>query len=322
MVLMFPGQGSQYRNMGSDFLDANSSYREYFKISSEIAEIDLLKIIGGSGQENLLDDTRFGQISIYTLSCALNDYIINDLSINKEYIDTVLGHSLGEYGALYSCGTYDFRQGAELVGYRGMIMSQANRDMKGMMAAILGTEADIIEDVLSRFTGKVFIANYNDYRQIVISGYQDAVKEAIEELKFKGVKKIIPLKVGVASHCPLMKQVSEKLGRFVENNVEFNDMNLPFFSTTEVVYRDKKDIKKTLTGQLTSPIRWIDSIRYMLGRNINIFVEVGPGTVLSGLVGRIAAKDGKEITLLNTNGMEDIENLKSTLKEEGIVNEA
>lgn len=319
---MFPGQGSQYQDMGGEFLGANSKYRRYFEISSEIVGKDILKIISGRDKDNSLDNTRFSQISIYSLSCALNNYIVNDLFINRECIDTVLGHSLGEYSALYSCGAYSFEQGAKLVGYRGKIMSEADRSAKGMMAAVLGTGISIIEDVLGGFKDRVFVANYNDYLQIVISGYEDAVGEAIKELKSRGVRKIIPLKVGIASHCPLMKEVSDKLVRFIEENVKLTDMNLPFFSTTEVAYRDRNDIKKTLTGQLTGPIRWVDSIEYLLEKGVAIFVEVGPGEVLSGLVSRIAQRSGKDIIILNTNKMEDIENLKNALKKEGIINEA
>lgn len=322
IVFMFPGQGSQYRGMGSEFLNTYSSYEEYFEISSKIIGTDLLKIINGTGDNNLLDNTRYSQISIYTLSCVLNDYILNSLSISKAYIDTVMGHSLGEYSALYSSGAYDFKQGAELVGYRGMVMSETNKTDRGMMAAVLGTDVHLIEEVVKGFKGRVFIANYNDYQQIVISGYEDAVKEAIENLKLKGSKKIIPLKVGIASHCPLMNNASDEVGRFIDNNINFKDMNLSFFSTTEVDYINKKNIKGTLTGQLTNPIRWVESIEYMLEKGVSIFIEVGPGTVLSGQVRRIARENCREVTVLNTDKMKDIENLKKILKEEGIIDEA
>jgi [acyl-carrier-protein] S-malonyltransferase len=322
IALMFPGQGSQYIGMSSEFLDANESYRKYFDISSEVTGKDILEITRGGSKDNALDGARFSQISIYTLSCALNDYILNDLSIKKEYIYTVLGHSLGEYGALYSSGAYDFKQGAALVGYRSMIMSETNRGERGMMAAVLGTEINVIRDVLENFTDRVFIANYNDCSQIVISGYESAVMEAIEKLKSKGAKKIIPLKVGIASHSPLMKRVSDELGKYIEQNIVFMDMRFPFFSTTEVTYRRKDDLKKTLTGQLVNPIRWIDSIEYLLENGTDIFIEVGPGSVLSGLVGRIARRSGMVVTVLKTDRVEDIENLQSVLEKEGIINEA
>jgi [acyl-carrier-protein] S-malonyltransferase len=241
--------------------------------------------------------------------------------LEKTLIGTVLGHSLGEYSALYSGGSFTFKQGAELVNYRSKCMSTANRSIKGMMAAILGANINLIKNVLKDFEGKVFIANYNDYSQAVISGYKDSVEEAIKSLKKRGVKRIIPLKVGAASHCPLMKEVSEKLGMFIDKKVEFMDLSLPFFSTTDVAYRNKHDIAKVLTCQLTNPIRWMDSIRCLLDTNTDFFIEVGPGKVLSGLVKRIAEVNGKKVTILNTDKMEDIDYMEKSLREEGLISE-
>jgi [acyl-carrier-protein] S-malonyltransferase len=322
IALMFPGQGSQYRDMGKDFLEANNYYKKFFKISSEIAGKDLLEVIDSRSRSNLLDNTRFSQISIYTLSCAINDYLFNSISIDKNRIAAVTGHSLGEYSALYSAGAYGFKEGAELVGYRGIVMGDENRSQNGMMAAILGMDKMSVEDTVKNYAGRVFIANYNDYTQIVISGHKDAVEDVAGELKAKGAKKIVTLKVGIASHCPLMEKVSDKLKRFIDDGVEFGNMDMRFFSTTEVSYRDKADIAGTLVGQLVNPIRWVESIEYLLSDGIRMFIEIGPGKVLSGLVGRIARKNGVEVTLLNTNSMDDMESLSEKLKEEGMINEA
>jgi len=319
---MFPGQGSQYHDMGKEFLAVNNKYSKYFKISSKIAGRDLMEIISGESGRGLLDNTRFSQISIYSLSCALNDYIIGEFSVNKRLISTLLGHSLGEYSALYSGGAYSFKQGAELVWYRGKIMSEANQKTEGMMAAVLGTEINVIKDVLAGFKDRVYIANYNDYSQTVISGYKQEVRDAVSNLIEHGAKKVIPLKVNIASHCPLMAEVSNRLEEFIGKNVKFGDMKLPFFSTTEVAYKNKNDLAKTLTGQLTNPIRWVESIEYLLDRGINVFLEIGPGKVLSGLVGRIARKKGREVLVLNTSKTEDIDDLKSSLVREGFIYEA
>lgn len=321
IVFMFPGQGSQYPEMGREFLEANSKYNKYFEVSSEIIGRDIIEIINGKSGKCSLDNTLFCQISIYSLSCALNDYVVNDLSLNRKSIGTVLGHSLGEYSALYSSGAYSFEKGAELVGYRGKCMCRTDRSTKGMMAAVLGAEIGVIEDVLSSFKDRVFIANCNDYSQIVISGYKDAVRDAISDLKKRGIKKIIPLKVDVASHCPLMNEVSDKLAAFIDKNIEFMDMKLPFFSTTEVAYRNKHDIAKILTDQLTNPIKWVNSIEYLLNWDMAIFVEIGPGKVLSKLVERIAKVKDREVMILNTNTIEDIEKLKNSLRGEGIISE-
>jgi [acyl-carrier-protein] S-malonyltransferase len=201
-------------------------------------------------------------------------------------------------------------------------MSEINKTINGMMAAVIGADIHLIEEVLHEYKDRVFIANYNDYRQIVISGYGEAVEEVIEELKQKGVRKIIPLKTGTASHCPLMRGASAEIEKFIDKNIEFKDMNLPFFSTTEVSYVNRENLRDTLTGQLINPVRWVDSIEYMLYKGADIFIEVGPGKVLSGLVERIARENDREVTVLNTDKMSDIKNLEKILKKKGIINEA
>lgn len=314
IILMFPGQGSQYMDMGREFLDIHDSYKEYFEISSKIAGTDLLEIIKGRGKRGLLNDTRFSQILIYTLSCALNDYVLDNFPADRERVSTVTGHSLGEYSALYSSGAYDFEQGAELVVQRGMIMSESNKKEKGMMAAVLGADVRLVEEVLDGFKDRVFIANYNDYRQVVISGYENPVKEAIEKLKQKGVKKIIPLKVGIASHCPLMKDVSDSIGKFIDNNVKFRDTNIPLFSTTVLDYINRENIKSMLTGQLINPVRWVEAIEHMFKKGTEIFIEIGPAKVLSGLVRRIARENQREVTVLCTDKMEDMEKSEKELR--------
>lgn len=319
IALMFPGQGSQYENMGQQFLRFNSKYQQYFETAGEILGKDLIKVVNGEDPGSSLVDTKFSQISIFCLSCALFDYLSDDLSLDMGAVDTVMGHSLGEYSALYSAGAYDFKKGAELVSYRGTIMSESDRAAKGMMAAVLGAEADIIEDVLEDYKGRVFIANYNDYTQIVISGYEEDTKKAINDLREQGVKKIIPLKVNIASHCPLMVDVSKKLGEFIDKNTDFKKPHLSFLSTTETEYIDRQGFKNTLTGQLTNPIKWVAGIELCLERGINIFIELGPGKVLSGLVLRIARRNKKTVDILNTNDLEDIEDLISKLQERGLL---
>jgi len=319
IALIFPGQGSQSEKMGQQFLRFNSKYLEYFETAGDILGVDLLKIVKGEDHQNELGDTKFSQASIYCLSCALYDYLKNDLSMDLSKVDTVLGHSLGEYSALYAAGAYGFKQGAELVAYRGKIMSQADRTARGMMAAVLGAGPGPIEKVLVSFKDRVFIANYNDYTQIVISGYEDDTRKAVEALKGSGIKKVIPLKVNIASHCPIMADVSEKLGSFIDKNMEFSDPGLPFFSTTEVGYVGREGLKNTLTGQLVNPIRWYSSIESCLDKGIDTFIEIGPGKVLSGLVMRIARKNRKKISIMNTNDLKDIEDLLGKLQERGLL---
>jgi malonyl CoA-acyl carrier protein transacylase len=187
-VLVFPGQGSQHELMGSDFLNAHNKYLKYFEISSEIIGKDLLGIINNKdgSTARLLDQTQFCQIAIYSLSCALNDYLIDSLNFSKGNIGTVIGHSLGDYGALYSSGAFDYRQGASIVAYRGKMMGSIGRELEDntgkemLMAAVLGAEIYAVENVLEKYKDSVFLANYNDYLQVVISGIKEDVIKAVK----------------------------------------------------------------------------------------------------------------------------------------------
>lgn len=340
LVLVFPGQGSQYQQMGLWLLERDENYKKYLDVSSNIVGRSLLDIIYGeahgtnygkihsnhgnnnAGSRNIapLELTEFAQISIFTLECATYDFLINRLGLKKENIFAVIGHSLGEYGALYAAGVFDYENGAKLVAYRGSIMNAMNSsdtESKGMMAAVIGEtlDLDLIREVIYDVAPyKVFIANYNDYSQIVLSGYEFELEKVIaklSELKKGGIRKIIPLKVNVASHCPLMSGVAQKLDKFIEENVSFSDPVLPFFSTIEVSFIDKRNIKRILVDQLTKPIRWVESVEYFLKQGAEIFIEVGPAKVLSNLIKRIASRNGNDnIKVFSTDKWEDIENLR------------
>lgn len=322
-VLIFPGQGSQYGSMGSEFLNINEKYLKYFEISGEMIGVDLPGIINNKDGKSsgLLDKTQFSQIAIYSYSCALNDYIIFDLGLDKDNIGAVIGHSLGDYSALYSSGAYEYKQGAAMVTYRGNIMGNIGRELEEksgvhmMMTAVIGAGIDTVENILKKYKESVFLANYNDYEQVVISGIREDVLKAAEELKTAGARRVIELKVNTASHCPLMKEASEKLSGYLkENSFSFSRPVIDFFSSTELAFIDEKEIKNTLIRQLTNPVKWVDSIENLLNLGFRRFIEVGPGKVLSGLIKRIASRLGfEEVTILNTDNLKDLENLKNIL---------
>jgi len=328
-ILAFPGQGSQYELMGSDFLNACNKYLKYFEISSEIIGRDLLDIINNkdSSTTGLLDQTQFCQIAIYSLSCALNDYIINDLNFSKSNIGAVIGHSLGDYGALYSSGVISFRQGASIVAYRGKMMGSIGRELEDntgkemMMSAVIGAEISVVKNVLEKYKDSVFLANYNDYMQLVISGIKEDIIKAGQDLKSAGAKKVIALKVNIASHCPLMREASKKLTEYFDaNSIVFNKSEIDFFSSTEVEYIKENEIKNALARQLVNPVRWVESIENLLNSGFRRFIEVGPGKVLSGLIKRITSRLGyEEVIILNTDTPNDLENLKNALISGNIV---
>ncbi len=319
VILMFPGQGSQSIGMGTEFLNENKEYEKYFEMAGEIFGENLSDIINNKdGSGELLDQTRYSQITIYTLSCVLNDYIFNKIGLKKASVKAVAGHSLGDYSALYSCGAFDFRHGAELVSYRGKIMAEFAKKGQMMMAAVIGSDFKTIESVLQNFRQKVFVANYNDYSQIVISGMAQEVLKAGEEIKSRGAKRVLPLKVSIASHCPLMKEVSTKLQKYISGEFkEFPDLGLNFFSSTELSFIDKNGIENALVNQLVNPVRWVNTIETILTDDIAAFIEIGPGKVLSGLVKRIAAKLGREdIAVFSMDSLAEINNLKSYFAEQ------
>jgi [acyl-carrier-protein] S-malonyltransferase len=312
-VLMFPGQGSQYSGMGADYLDLFSKSNNFFREASGSLKEDLIGIISGSNNySGKLENTFYSQVSIFTLSAAICDYLFMEKYLNKTGIFAITGHSLGDYSALFACGFYDFNEGLEIVKYRGKLMSEANEKMDGMMAAVLGADyqslGDLLIDFKAKFSEEIYLANYNDYGQIVISGLRSSMEKAMEFLKEKGVRKIIPLKVRIASHSPLMKDVSGKLGKYFYDIV-FKDPEINFYSSTSMIYPKKEEIKSVMEEQLIIPINWVKSIEYFLSKEVDTFIEIGPGKVLSGLVKRIADKNSKEVQIFNTDKRSDLNNL-------------
>ena len=317
IVLMFPGQGSQYAGMGMDYLDLLNKYNNYFEAASELLQEDLIKIISGNnGANDKLENTFYSQVSIFALSAAINDYLFMEKYLDRAGIFAVIGHSLGDYSALNACGYFSFNEGFELVKHRGKLMSEANEKMDGMMAAILGTDyltlKNLLEEYKTKFKEEVYLANYNDYSQIIISGRRSDVLKAIDFLKENGLRKIIPLKVKIASHTPLMKDVSLNLGKYF-CNLTLNDPNINFYSSTSMIYPKKEEIKTIMEQQLLIPINWVSSIEYFLDNGVNTFIEIGPGKVLSGLVKRIADKSSKDVLIFNTDKLTDLNNLRANL---------
>jgi [acyl-carrier-protein] S-malonyltransferase len=328
-VLVFPGQGSQYESMGNDFLNANSEYLKYFEISSEIIGRNLRGIINNKdgSAAGLLDQTQFSQIAIYSLSCALNDYLVDGLGFSKDKIGAVIGHSLGDYGALYSSRAFNYKQGASIVAYRGKMMGSIGKELEEktgremMMAAVLGAEIPSVENVLKKYKDSVFLANYNDYLQVVISGIKEDVMKAGQDLKSAGAKKVVELKINIASHCPIMKEASIRLAEYFDtNSIVFSKPEIDFFSSTKVAYIKENEVKDVLVRQLVNPVKWVESIENLLNCGFRKFIEVGPGKVLSGLIKRIASRPGyDEIMILNTDTLDDLENLKNTFLSEGLI---
>lgn len=280
-AFVFPGQGSQYVGMGKDIYE-NSPARKYFEKADEILGLSLSKICF-DGPEEELKQTKNTQPAIFLHSIALF-YLLE----NKKF-DMTAGHSLGEYSALVAAGALTFEDGLRLVRLRGELMQQAGVNQPGTMAAIVGLEPKMIKEICSEASqsGIVQAANFNSPGQIVISGSIDGVRKAIELAKTRGVKIAKELPVSGAFHSPLMESAQAGLKDALDR-IKIDDATVPVYANVTAKPVQKADeIRNLLYRQLTSPVRWEESIKNMIAGGAEKFTEIGPGKVLQGLIKRI-----------------------------------
>lgn len=277
---VFPGQGAQFSGMGKELYDNHSSAKELIDQSNDILGFDI-KSIMFSGTDEQLKQTKVTQpaIFIHSVVAALTSEDFNP--------DMVAGHSLGEFSALVANGVLSFEDGLSLVSKRAMAMQKACEMQESTMAAVLGLEDAVVEQVCAETDGIVVAANYNCPGQLVISGEVAAVNAACEKLKEAGAKRALVLPVGGAFHSPLMEPAREELADAIQNT-NFNDPKCPVYQNVDAKgYSNVDDIKKNLVLQLTSPVRWTQSVQNMIADGASIFVECGPGKVLQGLVKKV-----------------------------------
>lgn len=278
---LFPGQGAQFTGMGKELYDSSSKARALFQHANELLGFDITKtMFEGSPEE--LKETKVTQPAIFLHSTILAE-VMGD-SFNP---DMVAGHSLGELSALVANKTLAFSDGLQLVYKRALAMQKACELQTSTMAAILGLDDNIVEDVCKNTPGIVVAANYNSPGQLVISGEIDAINTACESLKEAGARRALLLPVGGAFHSPLMEPAREELAAAIENT-KFTNPACPIYqnvSTTAVT--EASEIKKNLMAQLTAPVKWTQSLQNMIADGADVFIEVGPGNVLQGLVKKI-----------------------------------
>lgn len=274
---IFPGQGAQFLGMGAGLFE---------QFSDLIAEAD--QILGYSLKTLCLNDphqqlnlTQFTQPALYTVN-ALTYF--DKVAKEGKKADYTAGHSLGEYNALLAAEVFDFKTGLQLVKKRAELMSQAT---EGAMSAVLGLTADTVEDILTRHQlTNVAIANYNSYTQIVISGIPAEVARAGSLCEQANAKMVIPLNVSGAFHSRLMVNAQHEFADFIQQ-FDFSLPCLPVIANVTAKAYKANDIRKTLVQQIANPVRWTDTIRYLMSRHVTHFEEVGPGTILTGLMQRI-----------------------------------
>jgi [acyl-carrier-protein] S-malonyltransferase len=264
--------------MGGDFYERFDQARRRFDEANEILGRDI-KTLCFQGPREELTATQNTQPALFTTEAVIADV----LKANGMNPAVCLGHSLGEYGALYAAGVFSFRDGLQLVARRGELMAKAGESSPGTMAAVIGFSREKIAEVLNAVDGIVVPANENTPEQTVISGTVEAVKEAGEKLATAGAKRVVPLSVSGAFHSPLMQSAANAFSEEV-NKVEFSAPACPVVTNvTAGAETDPQRLKELLLQQLVSPVRWVDSMQFLVSQNALSCYEVGPGSVLKGL---------------------------------------
>ncbi|WP_109299668.1 ACP S-malonyltransferase [Aquimarina sp. AU474] len=278
---VFPGQGAQFSGMGLDLYENSELAKELFHKANDILGFEITKIMF-EGTVDELKQTKVTQPAIF-----LHSVILSKVLGDSFKPDMVAGHSLGEFSALVANGALDFEDALRLVSKRALAMQKACELQPSTMAAVLGLEDEVVENVCKEIDGVVVAANYNCPGQLVISGDVAAIEQACEILKEKGARRALVLPVGGAFHSPLMEPAREELAAAIEAT-NFNTPNCPIYqNVTTTAVTDAEEIKKNLISQLTAPVKWTQSIQNMIKDGATSFTEVGPGKVLSGLVKKV-----------------------------------
>jgi [acyl-carrier-protein] S-malonyltransferase len=278
---VFPGQGAQFTGMGKDLYEKSILAKELFENANSILGFRITDLMFAGTDEDL-KQTRVTQPAVF-----LHSTILAALLANSFKPDMVAGHSLGEISALVANKTLTFEDGLVLVSKRAMAMQKACENAPSTMAAILGLDDKIVEEVCASVNEIVVAANYNSPGQVVISGSNEGIDKAIEILKESGAKRALKLAVGGAFHSPLMEPARLELEKAINNTV-FRKPVCPVYQNVNAMpSNDPEVIKSNLVLQLTSPVRWTQTIQNMISDGAKSFIEVGPGCVLSGLIKKI-----------------------------------
>jgi [acyl-carrier-protein] S-malonyltransferase len=279
---VFPGQGAQFVGMGKELYEKSEKARQIFNEANKILGFSITDIMF-AGTADELKQTKVTQPAVFLHSVVLA------LTSESFAPDMVAGHSLGEFSALVANKTLAFEDALKLVAARADAMQKACELQPSTMAAILGLEDEKVEEICAQIKDEIVVAaNYNCPGQLVISGTTEGINKACELMKAAGAKRALPLQVGGAFHSPLMESAREELAKAIENTVFATPICPVYQNVNAKPYTDKELIKANLIAQLTSPVRWTQTVRNMVADGATLFIESGPGNVLQGLVKKIA----------------------------------
>ncbi|MBR3825732.1 MAG: ACP S-malonyltransferase [Lachnospiraceae bacterium] len=296
IAFVYPGQGAQKFEMGKDFYDTFPVAKRIFDKADEILDISVTDLC--FKEDERLHQTAYTQAALVTTCLAITE-VLKEKGI---YPDMTAGLSLGEYAAIATAGGISIENAIKTVRERGIYMEEAVPGRQGAMAAVLGMEVAQIEKVLSTIEG-AYIANYNCPGQIVITGMKESVDKACEALKEAGCKRCLPLKVSGPFHSPYLRGAGEKLGVFMEE-VEFIPLQIPY--VTNVTAEPVENIQETrelLVRQVSSSVRWIQSVERMIAEGVDTFVEIGPGKTLAGFIKKI----NPDVKVINISQVADLD---------------
>ena len=300
IAFIFPGQGAQSVGMGKDVYEQSSVGKKIYDRFDEVIGRKLTDICF-NGPEEDLKQTINTQPAILATSLALLEALKEKIDITPDF---VAGHSLGEYGALYTSGVLSLDDTIKAIAKRAELMSLAK---SGSMAAVLGLSQDILEEIISKVDGVVSIANYNTPEQLVITGEESAVAEVSSLASEKGAKRVVPLAVSGAFHSALMKPAGEEFALFVKN-LKFNDASIPVVTNVDAAGTTKgSDFEKKMPRQIYSSVYWTQIIQYMMNQGVDTMIEIGPGSVLMGLNRKIS-RDIKTYNVSNLDAIEKVAN--------------
>ena len=342
VAFLFPGQGSQAVGMGADVYASSTAAKHVFDTVDDALGFSLSRLCF-EGPEETLRQTINAQPAIVTVSLALLAAFQESLASSDSSPATgvssswsspltpafTAGHSVGEYAALVTSGAFDMRDAAILVRERGRLMHHEGTLCAGGMAAVIGMDAETLQEVCQQATqeatsaitspthpgqGKVAIANYNASGQIVISGEQQALARASELAKERGAKRVIPLSVSGAFHSPVMEPAASGLAQAL-HDVQIHDISIPVIGNINATpLRVANDIREELEHQIANSVQWTRTIEYMTEAGVTVFIEIGPGQALTGMVKRIA----KGATTFNIGNSGELEKVVTAVREKGL----